>query len=105
MKNEIQSLENHILEGHSQRAVYGYIRIIKHYLKYTGEGAARKATYPQIIDYIGVLRKSGMHAKTLMNQLYAIKMYYQWLADSGQRDDHPCRDLYLKDKINRSIPV
>lgn len=104
-KNQIQTLQEHILETHSQRSLGGYMRIINNYLRYKGEKEARKATYPEIVDYIGFLRKREMHPKTLMNQLYAIKMYYQWLADTGQRDDHPCRDLYLKDKINRSIPV
>ncbi len=105
MKKELQKLEDHILETHSPRALDGYIRVINHYLKYQGEEKAKQATYPEVVEYIGFLRKKGMHPKTLMNQLYAIKMYYQWLADTGQRDDHPCRDLYLKDKINKSIPI
>ncbi len=105
MKNKITTLKEHILETHSTRAVDGYVRIINHYLKYKTEAEAKKALYTEIVDYIGFLRKKGMHPKTLMNQLYAIKMYYQWLADTGQRDDHPCRDLYLKDKINKSIPI
>src|ERR1022692_4707794 len=96
-KKEVQTLRDNILEGHTARAVDGYIRMINHFLKYKGERAASKATYPEIVDYIGVLRGQGMHPKTIMNQLYAIKMYYQWLAETGQRDDHPCRDLYLKD--------
>ncbi len=100
-----QGLEKHILESHSPRALYGYMRIIKQYLNYQGEASARAAVYSQIVDYIGVLRKQGMHPKTMMSHLYAIKMYYQWLVESGWRDDHPCRDFYLKDKINRSIPV
>jgi len=104
-KKEIQKLSDHILETHSPRALDGYTRIINHFLKYKGEENAKKSTYTEIVEYVGFLRKKGMHAKTLMNQLYCIKMYYQWLADTGQRDDHPCRDLYLKDKINKSIPI
>lgn len=99
------TLREHILESHSERAVDGYIRQINQYLNYATEPKARKATYPEIVDYIGVLRKRSMHPKTVRNHLYAIKMYYQWLVDTGQRNDHPCRDLYLKDKINRAIPV
>jgi len=57
------------------------------------------------VEYIGVLRESGMHPKTMRNHLYSIKMYYQWLVDTGRRNDHPCRDLFLKDKIDRAIPV
>lgn len=105
MKKQIQTLEEHILENHSERAVYGYVRQINQYRKWKGEKEARKATYPEITDYIGTLRKQGMHPKTIRNHLFSIKMYYQWLVDTGQRNDHPCRDLFLKDKINRAIAV
>ncbi len=101
----MQTLEDHITQTHSPRALDGYMRIIKHYIKYKGEEEAKKATYPEIVEYIGALRKQHMHPKTLRNHLYAIKMLYRWLVDTGQRNDHPCRDLYLKDKINRAIPV
>lgn len=104
-EKEQKALEAHILQSHSPRALYNYVRIIRQYINYQGDEVAQRANYMQIRDYIGLLRGQGMHPKTLRNHLYAIKMYYQWLADSGQRDDHPCRDLYLKDKINRAIPV
>lgn len=104
------TLPEHILETHSSRAVYGYMRMINQYLKYTGERGAKKATYPEIVNYIGVLRKTvssrtgrTVHSKTVRNHLYCIKMYYQWLVDTGQRNDHPCRDLFLKDKISKAI--
>jgi integrase/recombinase XerD len=102
---QIQSLEEHILSYHSPRNVKGYIRIINHFIAYIGQDKAAQAVYSDIVDYISFLRKGTMHPKTMMNQLYAVKMYYQWLADTGQRDDHPCRDLYLQDKIDRSIPI
>jgi integrase/recombinase XerD len=103
--DEQKALEAHILQNHSPRALYGYMRVIRQYINYQGDEMAKRANYTQITDYIGMLREQGMHPKTLRNHLYAIKMYYQWLVDSGQRDDHPCRELYLKDKINRAIPV
>lgn len=99
------TLAEHILESHSPRALNSYLRTIEQYTHYLGEAVARKATYPQVVDYLGVLRERPMHPKTIRNHLYAIKMYYQWLVDTGQRRDHPCRDLFLKDKINKAIPV
>lgn len=104
MKMKVSKLEDHIKQSHSHRAVPGYLRTINLYLKYSGSKAA-VAMYPDVVNYIGVLRKNGMHPKTIRNHLYAIKMYYQWLVDTGQRDDHPCRDFYLKDKVSRAIPV
>jgi site-specific recombinase XerD len=105
MPEKIITLEQHIGETHSHRAIYGYIRIINQYIKYIGEENAKAATYQDVVHYMGVLRESDIHPKTMMNHLFSIKMYYQWLADTMQRDDHPCRDLYLKDKINKSILI
>jgi integrase/recombinase XerD len=105
MKKTVQTLKEHILETHSPRAVNGYLRMINQYLKYKTEKEAENATYSEIVQYIGVLRKTSLHPKTIMNHLFCIKMYYQWLVDIGQRNDHPCRDFYLKDKINKAIVI
>ncbi len=105
MKGKVQPLPEHIGQTHSHRAIKGYMRMINIYLKYKGESPAKKAVYPEVVEYIGMLREQGMHPKTVRNHLYSIKMYYQWLVDTGQRNDHPCRDFYLKDKINKAIPV
>lgn len=104
-KTILPTLSQHIGETHSEQAIYGYIRIINHYLNHVGEEAARKAGYHDVLEYIGGLRERGMIPRTILTHLYPIKMYYQWLVDTGQRNDHPCRDLYLKYKINRAIPV
>lgn len=104
-KETIQTLSEHIGETHSEQAIYGYIRIINHYLNHVGEEAAKQAGYHDVLEYLGGLRERGMNPRTILTHLYPIKMYYQWLVDTGQRNDHPCRDLYLKYKINRAIPV
>jgi site-specific recombinase XerD len=112
MNKPIQTLKEHILERHSERAVYGYLRMIRQYLCAVGPDKAARATYPDITAYIETLRatvspRTGgpLHPKTLRNHLYAVKMYYQWLLGTGQRNDHPCRDLFLTDKIDKTIAV
>lgn len=37
--------------------------------------------------------------------LHGIKKYYSWLVSIGQRNDHPCRFLNLKDKTSRNIQL
>lgn len=66
---------------------------------------ADKATYSEVVEYIGMLRKQGLSPRTLRNYLFAIKVYYRYLLHIGKRSDHPCSDLYLKDQINRAIIV
>jgi len=57
------------------------------------------------LNYIGLLRQKELHAKTISNHLYSIKIYYNYLQQTGQRKDHPCKSLHLKDQINRSIEI
>jgi len=78
--------------------------MIKRYLGYTGEKALI-AGYADILNYIGHLRTLKLHPKSLVNNLFGIKIYYHWLNATGQRNDHPCLHLNLQDQINKKIPV
>lgn len=78
--------------------------MIKRYLNYTGE-TAPTASLDDVLNYIGYLRKEELHPKSLINNLFSIKIYYRWLIATGQREDHPCQRLTLKDKVNKRIPV
>lgn len=65
-----------------------------------------KATYKDVLQYIEYLRKNyDLHPKTLRHRLYAVKIYFNYLLETGKRKDHPCSELYLKDKVSRQIQV
>lgn len=76
--------------------------LIKRFTDYQN-GKEKIATLKEILDYINYLRKQNLNPKTLRNNLFAIKIYYKYLIEIGQRNDHPCLKLNLKDKVNRSI--
>lgn len=97
-------LSEYLRENYSPTAIVSYEQIIDRFLLFTGEKATT-ATYQDILDYISYLRKQNKHPKTIRNNLYGIKIYYRWLVKTGQRNNHPCQHLYLKDKINRAIPI
>jgi site-specific recombinase XerD len=100
-------LKAYLEKNYSQTSIYNYEKAIARYLLYMqGEAfAASEAAYPAILNYIAHLRKQKLHPKTVKNHLFAIKIYYNYLIDIHQREDHPCKTLYLKDQINRSIHV
>jgi site-specific recombinase XerD len=100
----MQHLEDYIKENYSLKSAPGYLSMIKRYLGYTGEKSVT-AGYADILDYIGHLRTLKLHPKSLVNNLFGIKIYYHWLNASGQRNDHPCLHLNLQDQINKKIPV
>lgn len=98
------TLTTYILQHYSPTSAKGYLHHIRQYQLFMAE-RAEQATYTEVVDYIGTLRQQKLHPKTLRNHLFAIKIYYRYLLHLGQRQDHPCQHLYLKDQINRAIPV
>ena len=97
-------LEEYLNQKYSPTSVSGYTNMIKRFKLWAGE-RADKASYTDVLDYIGILREQGLHPKSLRNNLFAIKIYFNYLVEVGNRTDHPCKYLYLKDQINRQIQV
>lgn len=64
-----------------------------------------KASYGDILSYIEELRGKDISIRNLQNQLCSIKFYYDCLQELGKIDHHPCRGLYLKDKVDKRIDV
>lgn len=100
----MEELRNYLQKRLRQQTVNMYCRDVNHYLKATGEQKAKRADYKEVLDYVGHLRKK-YSSGTVHRILQSIKAYYQWLLDSGQRGDHPCRDLKLRDKKTKPIQL
>lgn len=98
------TLRDYLLKHYTEKHIKGYENLIKRYCMTLGEKAQR-ATYADVLDYIGLLREARLHPKTLRCHLYAIKVYYRYLVAIGHRNDHPCQYLHLKDQINRQIQL
>lgn len=110
------NLENYLKENYSQTSYKTHKCTIKKYLDYIGQ-KAKTAEYKDILNYIAYLRKNesskayldqrekNLTPKTIKHYLSAVKIYYQYLLETSQRNDHPCRELYLKDKINKFVKV
>jgi site-specific recombinase XerD len=63
------------------------------------------ATYSDIMDYIGQLRKQYQNGATINCSLAAIKQYYSYLIYSGQRTDHPAKAIRLRDNKHKDIQL
>jgi integrase/recombinase XerD len=98
------TLQQYLKNEYSKTSTSGYEAMINRFLLAL-ESKAEKASYTDVLDYIGLLREQGLHPKSLRNNLFAIKIYYRFLVAAGKRNDHPCQYLYLKDQINRAIQV
>jgi site-specific recombinase XerD len=98
-------LEEYLQQKYSKNSckVHGYM--IGKYLEYMGM-KAKTAQYRDILHFIAHLRKNeNFTPESVKRYLSEVKIYYNYLLEAGLRNDHPCRELYLKDKIDRQIKV
>ena len=97
-------LEEYLKSKYSATSIRSYENMIRRFRLSLGE-RADGAGYHDVLDYIGQLRSQGLHPKSLRNNLFAIKIYFDYLLETGKRNDHPCKYLNLKDQVNRQIAV
>ncbi|EKT3967323.1 tyrosine-type recombinase/integrase [Flavobacterium psychrophilum] len=98
-------IEEYLQKKYSKSTLASNLYNIKRFTDYY-QNKAETATYTEILNYIAHLRKNyDLHPKTLRHCLYAVKIYFNYLLEIGKRKDHPCSELFLKDKINKQIQV
>lgn len=92
-------LEKHYTPGTAKV----YLQEINHYLG-SYPGAAR-AVYTDVAGYIGALRTRYGNPSTLNRIVCSLKAYYDYLCDSGQREDNPAKSIRLRDQRSRDIQL
>jgi len=96
-------LQHYLHEHFADRTAHDYALMIEHYCKQTKD--PERAKYKDIVHYLEGHRQSGKKSSTLLSHLSAIKVYYDYLKQSGSRQDHPCKHLRLKDSIDPRVNV
>jgi integrase/recombinase XerD len=98
----MEELKTYLQNKYRNRTVTAYLQRIAKYLQ--NQQTPEKSLYRDVFTYISNLRKSkGYHVTN--NALSAIKSYYYFLQETGKRSDHPCKNLKLKDKVNKHIQL
>jgi integrase/recombinase XerD len=96
-------LKEYLTKRFVKRTAHCYELMIENYCHHTSNAA--QAKYKDILLYIEKRRTEGRQPGTLLSYLAAIKAYYDWLKKTGRRNDHPCKHLRLKDRIDHRIYV
>lgn len=98
-------LEQYLLKKYKKNSLNPYLCSVRKYLNFI-QNKAQTATYQDVLEYVAHLRKNeNLQARTLKHYLNGVKIYYQYLIEIGKRNDHPCSELQLKDKVNKQIAV
>lgn len=101
----MSTLRNYLETKYSKSTLASNLYNIKRFTDYYDKKAP-KATFKEVLSYIEHLRKNyNLNPKTLRHCLYGVKIYFNYLLETGQRKDHPCSELFLKDKIDKQIQV
>lgn len=99
------TIKEYLQKKYSKSTLNSNLYNIKRFTDYY-QNRAEKATYKDVLKYIEHLRKNyDLSPKTLRHCLYGVKIYFNYLLAVGHRQDHPCSELYLKDKIDKQIQV
>lgn len=99
-------LEEYLRKTYSLSTFSGNIYNIRRFTDYYPAGKSEQASYIDIVRYIEYLRnRLCLHPRSLNNNLHAVKIYFNWLLETGRRSDHPCSEMILKDRIDKRIQV
>jgi site-specific recombinase XerD len=79
---------------HSARTIKSYCYTVNNFLVTCPQ--AEQFGYKDIVAYVNKKVSDCKNTKTVVAMLAGIKKYYDFLIETGKRDNHPCRTLYLK---------
>lgn len=98
-------LRTYLERKYSPATVKVYHFEIEHYLAWMGAEVAPRATYSEVLQYLEYLRSRYDNPATLNRILATIKQYYQYLIDTGQREDHPCASIRIRDRGRQDVQL
>jgi integrase/recombinase XerD len=97
-------LRQYLLDRYDKgRTAHNYELMIECYCREVERPEESK--YKEVLNYIQKERSLGKKPATLMSYLAAIKVYYDYLVVTGTRNDHPCKHMRLKDRIDHRVTV
>lgn len=102
MKSKI-TIKDYLYQHLAPQSAENYLYTINNFLKLHPK--AKRYKYQQLVDHLAELRQKYPNIQTCIRILSALKKYYDFLVDTGQRTDHPCQKLTLKKGSDQSIQL
>jgi len=91
----METLKQYLHKKHSDQTAKTYLYNIDVFLMQYPN--AKTFLYRDIINYLDTMKKKNPELSVGI-KLTSIKRYYDYLLETGQRNDHPCRKIHLKNK-------
>jgi site-specific recombinase XerD len=97
------SLELYLKQNLSTKTAESYLYTINHFLKINPK--AKRFKFQDIVSYMEEVSQKQTNIQYRVRILSAIKKYYDFLVMAGMRNEHPCKQLNIKNKQNQSVQV
>jgi len=97
------TLQDYLEKHYTKKTAACYKREIEVYQ--ANNPKAKKYTYTEIVNYIGVLRGRYKNVKTISRIVASIKVYYNYLCAVNLRKDNPGKSIRLRDQQSRDIQL
>ncbi len=100
--NNLNEIENYLYRmGHTRQTVRSYMYAICNFMN--SNPMAESYRYKEVLNYMTDKVKDYHNSDTKSCILGAVKKYYDYLIDSGLRNDHPCKSLVLNKRRNKDV--
>lgn len=93
----METIDKYLYKNHTDQTAKTYLYYIDVFLMQHPK--AKTYLYKDIIDYVDDFKRKNPEINMLCSKFAAIKRYYDYLLQTGQRKDHPCKNLHLKSKV------
>ena len=90
---KVEKLKQYLLRKHTKETAKSYLYNIENYIAFNPK--AKRYGHKDVVQYIAKLNVKYCQSTTTTAILSAIKKYYNYLMETGQRNDHPCRSLVI----------
>lgn len=101
MKNDI-TFEHYLHRyGHTLQTVKSYVFANKIFMM--DNPSPENYKYKDIVEYLNKKVADYSNSNTKVYLLNGIKKYYDYLLETGKREDHPCRNFFVRNQRNKQV--
>jgi integrase/recombinase XerD len=101
MKNEITFEQFLHRCGHTLQTVKSYLFANKVFM--IDNPTPEYFKYRDIVEYLNTKAADYSNSNTKVYLLNGIKKYYDYLLETGKREDHPCRNFFVRNQRNKQV--
>lgn len=99
---KINTFEEYLIQmGHTKTTIRSYLYSIAIFKNDNPD--AEHYNYKKVVDYLSLKIKNNNCTSTKIYLLSGIKKYFDYLIEIGKRNDHPCRNLHIRNLRKRGV--